>query len=396
MKILFDLQAIQPDSSGSVFHGGGEYARFYFEKFLELKLQNKYKIDCIFDGSRIIDSSIITLCKNNSLDIYDIKKIGSLNEFIDKNKYNTFYSALPYENYNKLELKNCVFIFSIHGLRTLEMPHDKYEYKFHKNFKKKIIFIFKIIFQSLYLKLKLKEFKNLLSIKNKLLITISNHSKYSILNFFPDIPEKDINVIYAPIKTKIIKFTKQNEIETLNKFKINKKNYFFIISANRWIKNPYRAIKAFDDLFSKGLIEQKVLVLGNNNPDMFKIKNKNKFVFDGYVSQTELEILYKNAFAFFYPTLNEGFGYPPIEAMKYGTPVITSAISATTEICQDNVLYFNPYSIDEMQNRILFLSRDNDKYQELTKNGINRYKTLIKQQEQNLIKNMEIIFGISK
>jgi hypothetical protein len=54
-----------------------------------------------------------------------------------------------------------------------------------------------------------------------------------------------------------------------------------------------------------------------------------------------------------YPTLNEGFGYPPLEAMKYGTLCACSANSATTEVCADAVLYFNPYDETEIGIRIL-------------------------------------------
>lgn len=73
------------------------------------------------------------------------------------------------------------------------------------------------------------------------------------------------------------------------------------------------------------------------------------------MSYEKLASLYQNAYLFVYPTLNEGFGYPPIEAMQFATPVICSAITSTTEICGDSVLYFNPYSIDEIKNRILMM-----------------------------------------
>lgn len=57
---------------------------------------------------------------------------------------------------------------------------------------------------------------------------------------------------------------------------------------------------------------------------MSKIKNKSHFVLLEYVDNNVLESLYKGAYALIYPTLNEGFGYPPLEAMKYGTPVLSS------------------------------------------------------------------------
>lgn len=83
------------------------------------------------------------------------------------------------------------------------------------------------------------------------------------------------------------------------------------------------------------------------------MKNKNRFIFKSYVSDEELVSLYKNAYAFLYPSLNEGFGYPPLEAMRFGVPVLTSPFSSIYEICGDASLYFNPYSVSELKNRIL-------------------------------------------
>jgi glycosyltransferase involved in cell wall biosynthesis len=98
-----------------------------------------------------------------------------------------------------------------------------------------------------------------------------------------------------------------------------------------------------------------VIVLGVCHKKIYLkcIKNKDKFIIEGYKDVEELEILYINAHLFLYPTLNEGFGYPPLEAMKYGTYVAVSAITSTTEVYGDAVLYFNPYDINEICNRIL-------------------------------------------
>jgi glycosyltransferase involved in cell wall biosynthesis len=71
------------------------------------------------------------------------------------------------------------------------------------------------------------------------------------------------------------------------------------------------------------------------------------------VDEPSLKQLYRNAYAFVYPSLNEGFGYPPLEAMHEGCPVLASATASITEICGDAVLYFNPYLINEIKMRIL-------------------------------------------
>lgn len=74
-----------------------------------------------------------------------------------------------------------------------------------------------------------------------------------------------------------------------------------------------------------------------------------------YVESGELELLHQNAYAFVFPSLNEGFGYPPLQSMHYGVPVAASGTTSVPEICGDAAIYFDPYSQSEMANRILQL-----------------------------------------
>ncbi|UKI56598.1 MAG: glycosyltransferase [Treponema succinifaciens] len=108
-----------------------------------------------------------------------------------------------------------------------------------------------------------------------------------------------------------------------------------------------------------GIINKKILKK--------EIKHKRKnFVLLDYIERDELECLFENSYAFIYPSLNEGFGYPPLSAMKYGVPVITSGSSSIPEVCGNAAIYFDPYSIYEIKNRILQLS-DKEIYNECSK-----------------------------
>lgn len=112
---------------------------------------------------------------------------------------------------------------------------------------------------------------------------------------------------------------------------------------------------AIDDLYSKGLIDGiKTHILGNL-PESIKrkIKNVDKFVFYGYVDSDELEYQYSHCSIFLYPTLNEGFGLPPFEAMKYGKTCVISAVCSLPEVYGDAVYYCNPYDQMEISNRIM-------------------------------------------
>jgi len=142
-----------------------------------------------------------------------------------------------------------------------------------------------------------------------------------------------------------------------------------------------------DEIFSDyPETDKKALILGVDDSATFTryIKNRNRFTFCGYVDELELELLYQNAYAFLYPTLNEGFGYPPLESMKYGTPVICSAITSTTEICGDAVLYFNPFSIDEMKNRILWILFETEIWEKYSQLGMERSRLIAAKQDSML------------
>lgn len=84
-----------------------------------------------------------------------------------------------------------------------------------------------------------------------------------------------------------------------------------------------------------------------------KQRHQDRYILQGYVETEKLENLYKYCDMFLYPSLNEGFGMPPLEAMKYGKTCIVSAVCSLPEVCGDGVYYVNPYDIREIENRIL-------------------------------------------
>jgi len=75
-------------------------------------------------------------------------------------------------------------------------------------------------------------------------------------------------------------------------------------------------------------------------------------VFTGFVSEAQLRWLYEHAVAYVFPSLSEGFGLPPLEAMHYGLPVVSSTATCLPEVCQDAALYFDPLDVDDMAAKI--------------------------------------------
>ncbi len=159
-----------------------------------------------------------------------------------------------------------------------------------------------------------------------------------------------------------------------------------MVSGNRWQKNIVRALRALDNYFDKiADCDLKVIITGSKSP-LIKLRNDKRFIFIDYVEGSTLDWLYKNAFCFIYPSLNEGYGYPPLQAMRYGTPVIASCTSSIPEVCADNVLYFDPRNISEIENRILQLSTDGELYNKLALKGSEHYKKILQSQDKDLSK----------
>ena len=119
---------------------------------------------------------------------------------------------------------------------------------------------------------------------------------------------------------------------------------------------------------------------------------KKQYILLDYVSNNKLESLYQNAFIFLYPSLNEGYGYPPLIAMANGVPVVASSATSIPEVCQEGAIYFNPLNIYDMANRILQIYYNN----KLRKSQISRGYQVIRRikckQEEDVDNLLKIIF----
>jgi hypothetical protein len=388
MNILFDLSAAQPVSVND-FHGGSEYAKAVFYRLCEL-LPSESSLEVFYNPLKNIDNSIMGICRTRRFMINLCRNNSEINKLLSVKNYAAFFSALPYLYFDLVIPPQTKFIYTIHGLRSLEYSADKYMLKYNKSIKEKLKFIYFFIFpfitKKMYSKRVVKRLNRLFSVTgNQIIITVSNHSKYAISYFFPQLDKSQLKVFYSPAKKY---FFDNNDEQILKFFSLEPKKYILLICANRSEKGAYRACRVLHRLTKiKNRFPEdiKVIVTGVTyyKPYHNLTNNNSRFIFKGYVPIEELECLYKNAHLFLYPTLNEGFGYPPLEAMKYGTLCACSANSAVTEVCGDAVLYFNPYDETEMGIRIL-QSFDEEIRREKIEKAAKHCQIIGKKQEQDL------------
>lgn len=387
MRFLYDLSATQP-SPESKFHGGGAYGEIVFFKLLEYL--DKITLVAYYDAASYINPDIIEAIKKHNITLYDLNKI-SVAEIIEKEKIDRAYSAML--NLNQHWPLGSVQVYTtVHGLRTLEMPFDSIMFSYMTSLKEKIKFLlFVTVARKLYLKKMLEINGRLANDKRINIITISNHSLASIKSFFPDNMNRKIPVFASPTFEQLENYAPVKDSSIMNNanlhsFGVTEKKFFLITSAARWTKNALRAVFAFDEIFSDDIATDfKVVLTGVTNKKIFtkKLKNPDRFVFLDYVDRNTLNLLAKNAYGFIYPSLNEGFGYPPIESMRYGVPVAASGTSSVPEICGDAVLYFDPYSISEIKNRIIQLL-NSDIYNQLIEKSKKQYEFISSKQKKDL------------
>lgn len=190
------------------------------------------------------------------------------------------------------------------------------------------------------------------------LICISNFTKNELLKYYPNVDQNKIEVIYNGFEYKTINLSEEIVQNTLNKFKINKKYLLFVGTISPH-KNIERIIEAFKQVQKHGY-DYQLVICGKKGWLYEEILKKAKelnvedyVVFTDYVSDTELEILYQNTELFVFPSLYEGFGFPPIEAMARKIPVLASTEAAIPEIVNDAAIFCKANKVEDISKKML-------------------------------------------
>lgn len=162
----------------------------------------------------------------------------------------------------------------------------------------------------------------------------------------------------------------------------DKKPFFFFTGRVKRRKNVHSIVSAFIRLVERTGAPCNLIIAGGHGGGYYDTMHKElqehnlerRVFFLGYVSIEELVALYKHAIAFVFPSFNEGFGMPPVEAMSLGLPVITSNISSTAEVVADAGILIDPHNIDDISSAMEKIYTDQSLRAELVKKGLERCK----------------------
>lgn len=142
--------------------------------------------------------------------------------------------------------------------------------------------------------------------------------------------------------------------------------------------NPTKNFDALIQAYCSAGFDSSVplVIVGAVNGAVFSQKglqdNNASIIWTGPVSDSQLRTLYENATLFAFPSLYEGFGIPPLEAMTCGCPVVASSASSIPEVCGDAALYFSPHDIPAVAASLQRVLHDEPLRQDLISKGRHR------------------------
>ncbi|WP_199269779.1 glycosyltransferase family 4 protein [Mucilaginibacter lacusdianchii] len=282
--------------------------------------------------------------------IYSIKEQWKLKKIVPE--CDVFWSP----HYN-------VPLFKIKAKKRLVTIHDVYHLAFSKQLS---------LAQRLYAKIVINAATKL----SNAIVTVSEFSKSEIIKY-TNVSQNKIRVIYNGVHS----LTAGNvDISTLyNKYRIPEKYILFVgnVKPHKNLKALLAAYLKLNDFFKSSF---KIVIVGKKegfitgDPKLFEwIESQdelvNKLVFTGYVANEDMDSIYQQASVFVFPSLYEGFGLPPLEAMANKCPVIVSNGNCLPEVCGDAALYFAPENDGEISDTITTVLGNNAVRQQLIEKG---------------------------
>jgi len=211
------------------------------------------------------------------------------------------------------------------------------------------------------------------------ILTVSKNTKKDLVKYFNINPRKVI-VTYNGISESFKIVDKLYYKYLYDKYKIKQHKKIILYVGN---KKPHKNLETLLKAFYKSKFKKNSLLIfvgkdfdnyKNLNILSRKLKLDDYIIHTGIITDKELVYFYNLADLFVFPSLYEGFGLPPLEAMACGTPVVSSNTSSMPEILGDAAYFVNPKSVDELKNAIDEVLDNYELRDKLIKKGLERVK----------------------
>ena len=343
-----------------------------------------------------IDARGITLYNGSGIGTYTENLLRELLNIDTKNNYSIFWTGENYENYKKDNSK-IIFTSRKHGTfyenyyypnyieeNNIDMHHipqngiglnELYTSPLVVTIHDLIPYILPETVGRGYLQRFLRDMPLIVN-NSKIILTVSEYSKKDIMKFFPFVNEEKIFVTPLAANKSYKPLNKSNCIEYIkNKYSIDSP-FILYIGGFSTRKNVKELIIAFNKIKKSLKKDYKLVLCGSIKDEGVKLQNlckelliDDKIIFTGFIPDDELPLFYNAAELFIYPSLYEGFGLPPLEAMSCATPVITSNLTSIPEVTKDCAILIDPFNKDELASSILNLLNSESLLQEYSQKG---------------------------
>lgn len=210
------------------------------------------------------------------------------------------------------------------------------------------------------------------------IVTVSNFSRLQLINVL-GVPEEQITVIYNGVHPRFRELNHEDAFERVSSELSLTEPYFLYVGNLKPHKNLELLLRAFHHLRTCGMRDHSLVIIGEGKEQMaslrsicdeFKMSSKVRFI--PHVGEDMLPYAYAAADLFICPSLMEGFGYPVVEAMACGTPVICSRSSSLPEIAGDAAELFDPTSCQDLATKMQSVLHSQQRREILRQRGLER------------------------
>jgi glycosyltransferase involved in cell wall biosynthesis len=374
-RILIDARFIGVGESIS------RYALELTSGILKLDSKNSYTLLIRPEGEKEIERyPEIVEAANLKVDILDIPHYSfaeqtKLLSYLNKEKFDLVH----FTQFNHPVLYRGKYVVTIHDLTLIGHLH-------YHNFAKQLAY-------NMVMKSAAKD--------SQKIVAISKTTMDDVIDFFK-IDKKKFEVIYHGLDHQRYNIEVKSQKSKVKSFKEKygiAGEYILYTGAWKKHKNLIRLLQAYEKYVTAAIplldkerlgevLPQLVLVgkIDKKEPEVLaeinrinekckmnencSMKNVQCIVTTGFIEEEELPVAYAGALYYVIPSLSEGFGWPPLEAMACGTPVISSNLSCMPEIQGDAAIYFDPYNVAEIASKIEQFATDEKLREEYAKKGL--------------------------
>lgn len=390
MNILFD----QTEAQASFFNGAAEYAQAVFTRLVSMLAEYPdVNVFCLYSSDKTFRYEMLS--PDRFLDVKQVKYVDykgrSLGEIVGEYGIDLLFVTcaqafcdLPLGNLKSL---GCTVVTVIHDLLDEEMDNSKIQLLKMLASPKRLC---RHLLGRVHVRMKAGSMKSrdavmldLLKGNDAKIVTVSEYTKCTIQYNYPSL-SNEIYVYAAPAKV-VKEMSPVPENETLKSLVDGSETYYLLLSADRPLKNAKSMMKAFGVFSQRVDAKAKLVTIGYGEKEFAD------HIPLPFLSASDLELAYKNCHALLYPSLFEGFGYPPIEVMKYSKPVLSSNVCSMQEVLGPAPVYFSPIYESDMYRALKAFSEM--QYDELCSRSYERYSEITSRQEKDLDELVRSILG---